>query len=51
MAAKNGFSFRGTKYVTKTLKTTFPKQFVDEIVVKVEEQENIYIAGIKFGKK
>ena len=39
MAAQNTFSFRENSYVTKILKTIFPKEFFNEIWLKVEEHE------------
>ena len=48
---KNKFSFRKNSHVTKILKTIFPQEFFNEIWLKVEEHEYIYIFKIKFTKK
>ena len=45
------FLSRKKGYVTKILKTTFPKEFFHEIRLKVEEHEYNCIFEIKFGKK
>ena len=46
---KNEFSFREKSHVTKIWKTTFPKEFFNEIWLKLEDHEYIDIAEIKFG--
>ena len=51
MAAKNEFSFRENSHVTRIWKTTFLKEFFNEIWLKIGEHEYIYIAEIKFKKK
>ena len=50
MVAKNKFLFRKNSHVTKIWKTTFPKEFFNEIWLKVEH-EYIYIFEIEFEKK
>ena len=50
MAAKKRFSFREKSHVNKIWKTTFPKEFCNEIWLKAEEHEYIYICEIKFEK-
>ena len=51
IAAKNEFSFRENSHVTKIWKTTFPKEFFNEIWLKVGEHEYIYIFEVKFELK
>ena len=46
---KNEFLFREKSHVTKIWKTTFPKEFFNEIWLKLEDHEYIDIAEIKFG--
>ena len=49
---RNEISFFEKSHVTKILKVTFPKElFFNEIWLKVEEQEYIYIFKIKLKKK
>ena len=40
---QNKLSFRKNSHVTKIWQTTFPKEFFNEIWLKVEEHEGIYI--------
>ena len=47
---KSESSFNKNSHVTKILKNTFPKEFFNEIWLKVEEHECIYIFVIKFEK-
>ena len=48
MAAKKRFLFRENSHVTKIWKTTVPKEFSNEIWLKVGEHECIYIFEIKY---
>ena len=43
--------FRFQSHVTKIWKTTFLKEFLNKIWLKVEEHEQIYIFEIKFLEK
>ena len=45
----NRFSFRDISISAKIRKTTFPKEFFDEIWLKLGDHENINIAELKFG--
>ena len=45
----NRFSFRDISISAKIWKTTFPKEFFNEIWLKLGEYEYINIAEIKFG--
>ena len=46
----NRFLFRVISILAKIWKTTFPKEFSNEIWLKVEEHEYIYITEITFEK-
>ena len=48
---KYKFSFHKNNHMTKIWKTTFPKEFFNKMLLRVEECESIYIAEIKFWKK
>ena len=50
IAAKIQIFIRKPSYVSKIWKSFSPKEFFNEILVKVGEHEYIYIAEIKFGK-
>ena len=45
----NRFSFRVISILAKIWKTTFPKEFFNEIWLKLGDHEYINIAEIKFG--
>ena len=45
----NRFSFRVISISAKIWKNTFPKEFFNEIWLKLEDHQYIYIAEIKFG--
>ena len=45
----NWFSFRLISILARIWKTTFPKEFFNEIWLKLEDHEYIYIAEIKLG--
>ena len=45
----NRFSFRVISISAKIWKTTFPKEFFNEIWLKLGDHEYIYIAEIKLG--
>ena len=47
---KNRFSFRVISISTKIWKTTYPKEFFNEIWLKLGDHRYINIAEIKFGK-
>ena len=51
MVAKNEFSFCEKSDVTKIWKTTFLKDFFNDIWLKVEKHDYIHIFEIKFEKK
>ena len=44
----NRFSFRIISFLAKIWKNTFPKEFLNEIYLKVGEHEYIYITEITF---
>ena len=50
MAAKKRIFVSQKNHVTKIWKTTFPKEFFNEIWLKVWEHEYIYIIEIQFEK-
>ena len=50
-AKKTNFRFAKKCYVTKILKTTFPKELFNKIWLKVEEHEYITYLKFKFEKK
>ena len=47
----NRFLFRVISILVKIWKTTFPKEFFNEIWLKVDEHEYIYITDITLKKK
>ena len=51
MAAKKQLLSRDIKCLTKNGKTTFPKEFVLEIWLMIEDCKHNYTAEIKFGTK
>ena len=51
MAANKQIFVSRKKSLTNIWKTTFPKEFLNKIWLKVEEHEYIYILETKFEKK
>ena len=51
MVAKKQFPSRDIKFLTKNRKTTFPKVFFLEILLKIEDCKYNYTDEIKFEKK
>ena len=51
VAKKTNFCFCANSHVTKIWKTTFPKEFFNNIWLKIGEHEYTYISEIKFETK